>query len=193
MQCDHASATVAVVREYAHPHAGVAADYEPLMELVGNARVVLLGQASYGTHEFSAARARITRCLIEQKGFGAVAIAADWADASRINRYVQGGGHDYDALAALDGFRHFPTYTWRNAAVIDFIQWLRATTRRSRATPQSASMAWISTIRITLAGPPQSTSIQLTRQPLGECGAAMPMAASAILEIRPLIMAMTPE
>ncbi len=108
MQCDHSGSTVALLRESAHAHAGVASDYEPLMELVGNARVVLLGQASYGTHEFYASRARITRHLIEQKGFGAVSIEADWADASRVNRYVQGDGEDSDARAALDGFRRFP-------------------------------------------------------------------------------------
>ena len=126
MQRDDSTANVAVLRDFAHVHAGSAEDYEPLMELIGDARVVLLGQASYGTHEFYAARARITRRLIEQKGFRAVAVAADWADASHVNRYVQGDGDDGDARAALDGFRHFATSTARNAAVVDFLEWLRA-------------------------------------------------------------------
>jgi erythromycin esterase-like protein len=135
MQCDQSPTTIAVLRESAHGHSGVAADYEPLMEVVGNARVVLFGQASYGTHEFFAARARFTRYLIEQKGFGAVAVAADWADTRRVNRYVQGDGEDCNALAALDGFRHFPTYTWRNAAVIDFLEWLRAYNQALQGAP----------------------------------------------------------
>jgi erythromycin esterase-like protein len=117
---------VDVLRERAYIHAGNAGEYEPLMELTGNARVVLLGQASCGNHEFYAVRARITRRLIEQKGFAAVAVDADWADASHVNRYVQGDGEDGDARTSLDGFRHFATSTWRNAAVIDFLEWLRA-------------------------------------------------------------------
>jgi erythromycin esterase-like protein len=126
MQGDNSSAMVNTVRDFAHVHAGSPEDYEPLMELIGSARVVLIGQASYGTHEFYAARARITRLLIEQKGFAAVAVGADWADASHVNRYVQGDGDDVDARTSLDGFRRFATSTWRNAAVIDFLEWLRA-------------------------------------------------------------------
>jgi erythromycin esterase-like protein len=126
MQGDNSSTTVYTVREFAHVHSGSPEDYEPLIELIGNAGVVLIGQGSCGTHEFYAARARITRRLIEQKGFAAVAVDADWADASHINRYVQGEGEDDDARTSLDGFRHFTTSTWRNAAVIDFLEWLRA-------------------------------------------------------------------
>ena len=76
MQGDNLSATLNTVREFAHVHAGAPEDYEPLYELIGDARIVLIGQASYGTHEFYAARARITRLLIEQKGFAAVAVGA---------------------------------------------------------------------------------------------------------------------
>jgi erythromycin esterase-like protein len=126
VQCDHAVEVLHVVRECAHAHSGALDDYDPLMELIGNADIVLLGQGSYGTHEFYAARARITRRLIEEKGFSAVAVDADWADASRVNWYVHGDGEDDDALAALDGFLRFPAYLSRNAAVVDFLEWLRA-------------------------------------------------------------------
>ncbi len=101
-------------------------DYDGLLDRVGDARVVLLGEASHGTHEFYAERARITRRLIEERGFAAVAIEGDWPDAYRVNRYVRGDGHDRDAEEALRGFRRFPTWMWRNAEVLDFVGWLRA-------------------------------------------------------------------
>ncbi len=102
---------------------GATNDYDPLMELIGDARFVLLGASTCGTHEFCAAPARITRRLIEEKGFTAVALDADWPDVLRVNRYVQGSG-DRNAVQALDDFYHFPTWEWRNAAVLDFVEWL---------------------------------------------------------------------
>jgi len=73
-----------------------------------------------------AERARITRRLIEEKGFTAVAVEADWPDAWRVNRYVRGEGADADGRAALSGFERFPAWMWRNTAVLDFVEWLRA-------------------------------------------------------------------
>jgi Erythromycin esterase homolog len=95
--------------------------------------VVLLGEASHGTHEFYRERARITRRLIEEKGFVAVAVEADWPDAYRVNRYVRGAPEDADAEEALRGFRRFPTWMWRNAEVLDFVGWLRAHNDRQGA------------------------------------------------------------
>lgn len=99
--------------------------YKSIVDRVGNARVVLIGEASHGTHEFYHERAAITRRLIEQKGFAAVAAEADWPDALRVNRYVTGTGDDTDAADALGGFKRFPTWMWRNADVLDFVGWLR--------------------------------------------------------------------
>jgi erythromycin esterase-like protein len=99
--------------------------YAALIERVGNASVVLIGEASHGTHEFYQERAEITRRLIEQKGFAAVAVEADWPDALRVNRYVTGTSDDADAAEALAGFERFPTWMWRNADVLDFVGWLR--------------------------------------------------------------------
>lgn len=96
-----------------------------LFDLVGNARVVLIGESSHGTHEFYAARAQMTRWLIEEKGFTAVAAEADWPDAYRVNRYVQGSGTDTSAEEALRGFERFPAWMWRNTVVRDFVAWLR--------------------------------------------------------------------
>lgn len=114
-----------VVREAAHPLVGDIEDYDPLMQLVGDASLVLIGEASHGTHEFYRERAQITKRLIKEKGFTAVAVEADWPDAYRINRYVRGVSNDADASEALRGFRRFPAWMWRNADVLDFVGWLR--------------------------------------------------------------------
>jgi erythromycin esterase-like protein/predicted phosphoribosyltransferase len=98
---------------------------ETLFDLVGDAQLVLIGEASHGTHDFYAARAAMTRRLIEERGFCAVAVEADWPDAYRVNRYVRGHGDDADAEEAMRDFQRFPTWMWRNAAVLDFVGWLR--------------------------------------------------------------------
>lgn len=115
-----------LVREAAHPLVGAVDDYDPLMKLIGEARLVLIGEASHGTHEFYRERAQITKRLIKEKHFTAVAVEADWPDAYRINRYVRGTSDDADAVEALRGFRRFPAWMWRNADVLDFVGWLRA-------------------------------------------------------------------
>jgi erythromycin esterase-like protein len=115
----------------ARPLTGAARDYDELLELIGGAQIVLIGEASHGTHEFYRQRALITRRLIEERGFGAVAVEADWPDAYRVNRYVRGGVDDPDAERALAGFERFPTWMWRNADVLDFVGWLRDFNERS--------------------------------------------------------------
>jgi len=115
-----------LVRDAAHRMTGSAADYDDLLEFFGDAHVVLLGEASHGTHEFYRERAQITKRLIREKGFTAIAVEADWPDAYRVNRYVQGQNVDADAVEALGGFRRFPAWMWRNADVLDFIGWLRS-------------------------------------------------------------------
>lgn len=105
--------------------AGEITDYDPLIRHVGDARFVLIGEASHGTHEFYRERAQITKRLITEKGFSAVAVEADFPDAYRINRYVRGESSDVDAIDALGGFKRFPAWMWRNADVLDFVGWLR--------------------------------------------------------------------
>jgi erythromycin esterase-like protein len=100
-------------------------DYDALVERFGDRRVVLIGEASHGTHEFYRERAAITRRLIAEKGFRAVAAEADWPDAYRVNRFVRGQGDDASANEALSGFRRFPAWMWRNDVVLDFANWLR--------------------------------------------------------------------
>jgi erythromycin esterase-like protein/predicted phosphoribosyltransferase len=103
---------------------------EMLSEVIGDARIVLIGESSHGTHEFYEARAEITKWLIEEKGFCAVAAEADWPDAYRVNRYVRGLGKDTTAEQALRGFERFPSWMWRNTVVRDFVDWLRANNSR---------------------------------------------------------------
>jgi erythromycin esterase-like protein len=121
---------LAALRREAHQLTGDQRDYDALLALIGDARIVLLGEASHGTHEFYRERARITKRLIAEHGFTAVAIEGDWPDAYRVNRYVQGARTDPDAEAALQGFRRFPTWMWRNADALDFVGWLRAHNER---------------------------------------------------------------
>ncbi|MBD2017192.1 erythromycin esterase family protein [Microcoleus sp. FACHB-53] len=114
-----------VVRQAAVPLTGAVEDYDSLMDLIGDARFVLMGEASHGTHEFYEQRAEITKRLIREKGFTAVAVEADWPDAYRVNRYVRGMNGDATSTEALAGFDRFPTWMWRNTVVVNFVDWLR--------------------------------------------------------------------
>jgi erythromycin esterase-like protein len=116
----------AAIASIARPLQGLDDDYDSLLELIGDARFVLLGEATHGTHEFYEQRARITQRLIAEKGFTAVAVEADWPDAYRVNRYVRAEGDDRDAVSALGGFQRFPSWMWRNTEVVNFVDWLRA-------------------------------------------------------------------
>ncbi len=94
-----------------------------LDDLIGDAHFVLIGESSHGTHEFYAARAAITRWLIGEKGFTAVAVEADWPDAAYVDRFVR-GLEDATPTLALRGFERFPRWMWRNTVVRDFVGWL---------------------------------------------------------------------
>lgn len=112
------------IGDHAHQLRGRPSDYDPLLELIGDAEVVLLGEATHGSHEFYAARAAITKRLIEEKGFSAVAVEADWPDAYRVNRYIRGESNDPNAEAALDDFQRFPLWMWRNVDIQALVTWL---------------------------------------------------------------------
>jgi protein-L-isoaspartate(D-aspartate) O-methyltransferase len=99
------------------------ADIEPLMERIGAARVVLIGEASHGTSEFYRMRARITQELIEHHNFAFVAIEGDWPDAARIDQYVR---HFEAPAAQWMAFARFPSWMWRNQEVLEFVDWLRS-------------------------------------------------------------------
>jgi erythromycin esterase-like protein len=101
-------------------------DCQVAVDFVGDADLALLGEASHGTHEFYASRANITKQLILQSGFRGVVVEADWPDAYRVNRYVRHESRDASAVEALEDFQRFPTWMWRNADVVAFVEWLRA-------------------------------------------------------------------
>lgn len=101
-------------------------DYDGLLEEIGARRIVLLGEASHGSHEFYRERSRITKRLIEERGFTVVAAEADWPDAARVNSYVLARSDDRDARESLEGFERFPSWMWRNEDVVEFVEWLRS-------------------------------------------------------------------
>jgi erythromycin esterase-like protein len=114
-----------IFNQSAVPLTGAPGDYDALLELVGDARFVLLGEATHGTHEFYKARAQITKRLITEKGFSTIAWEADWPDALRVNRYLRGAREDATAIEALGGFKRFPMWMWRNADILDLVGWLK--------------------------------------------------------------------
>ena len=113
------------IREAAWQIAGDTTDFDPLIDMVGDAPFVLLGEASHGTQEFYRTRAELTKRLIAEKNFAAVAVEADWPDSYRVNRYVRGESNDANATRALSDFQRFPAWMWRNLEVVEFVEWLR--------------------------------------------------------------------
>lgn len=124
---------VARLREHAQPLTGAAHDYDALLATVGAARIVMLGEATHGSREFYRERVRITRRLIEEKGFAAVVFEAPWQPMRRLDAYVRGAGGDPDAAAALADSVRFPRWLWRNEEVRDFAEWLRGHNRQAGA------------------------------------------------------------
>jgi protein-L-isoaspartate(D-aspartate) O-methyltransferase len=96
---------------------------EPMLRRIGDARIVLLGESTHGTSEFYRMRERITRELIEKKGFAFIAIEGDWPDAARIDHYVR---HSQVPPSEWTAFARFPVWMWRNREVREFVDWLRA-------------------------------------------------------------------
>lgn len=97
------------------------ANLDGLIERLGDARVVLLGESTHGTSEFYRFRAAISRRLIEEKGFNIVAVEADWPDAAQIDRYVR---HMESTPSEWAAFARFPTWMWRNVEMREFVDWL---------------------------------------------------------------------
>jgi len=102
------------------------ADLDPLLDSIGEARFVLLGEASHGTHEYYTWRAALSRRLIQEKGFSFIAVEGDWPDCYRVNRYVKNfPDADDTAEDALHAFARWPTWMWANEEVMELTEWLR--------------------------------------------------------------------
>ena len=125
-------AAIDIIRQAALPLDGAAA-LDAILESIADADVVLIGEASHGTHDFYQYRADLTRALIARKGFNLVAVEADWPDAYRVNRWVRLAGHDVTARDTLGDFTRFPRWMWRNHVVVDFVNWLRGWNERQPA------------------------------------------------------------
>src|SRR3954467_4734213 len=118
-------ALAAELRRQARPLA-TASDLDPLLDRIGDARYVLLGEASHGTSEYYSWRAELSQRLIREKGFSFVAVEGDWPDCYRFNRYVKGRpGAGANAREALGVFERWPTWMWANEEVAGFGDWLR--------------------------------------------------------------------
>jgi len=119
-------AVIKAINNSALPLAGRVEEYDALIDRMAEASFVLIGEATHGTHEFYQQRAEITKRLITEKGFRAVAMEADWPDAYRVHRYVTKSGPIKDSADSLSGFKRFPTWMWRNRVVKEFVEWLRS-------------------------------------------------------------------
>jgi len=103
---------------------------EPLYDAIGDARIVLLGEASHGTHEYYTWRSRITQHLVKEKGFNIIGVEGDWPDVYRINRYVKNyPGSENSSLEVLKQFRRWPSWMWANWEVAALMEWLKAHNR----------------------------------------------------------------
>lgn len=111
--------------EQLHP-LSASKDLDPLIERVGNARIVLLGEASHGTHEYYTWRAAITKRLVREKGFNVIAVEGDWPDCYRINRYIKGYEDTHKSpQEVLRTFNRWPTWMWANWEMVALTSWLK--------------------------------------------------------------------
>jgi erythromycin esterase-like protein len=118
-------ALAAELRRQARPLA-TPRDLDPLLDRIGDARYVLLGEASHGTSEYYTWRAELSKRLIREKGFSFIAVEGDWPDCYRVNRYIKGypdSGHN--ATDVLHAFERWPTWMWANREMVELVEWLR--------------------------------------------------------------------
>jgi protein-L-isoaspartate(D-aspartate) O-methyltransferase len=122
-----------LVKEQALPFERIEGhDLGALLERIGDARLVLIGEASHGTSEFYRMRAEITKALVTSRGFDCVAVEADWPDAAAVNRWVRGLPPVPDDTGRMRPFQRFPTWMWRNHETLGFVEWLRGHNLRQR-------------------------------------------------------------
>src|SRR3954465_10663364 len=119
-----ADETLDILRQHATWFEPAMDGFASLFESIGEADIVLIGEASHGTHEFYRTRAELTKALVERGGFNIIAAEADWPDAYRVNRWVRHASGDSNPEDALGDFVRFPRWMWRNRDVVEFVTWL---------------------------------------------------------------------
>src|SRR4028119_2331204 len=113
-------------------------DLDKLLEKMGDAKVVLLGEASHGTAEYYEWRAAISKRLIEEKGFNFIAVEGEWADSYRVNNFVKGAKHDSaEAVSLLKHYDRWPTWMWGNYETASLVTWLNRH-NQNKAAPSKA-------------------------------------------------------
>jgi erythromycin esterase-like protein len=124
-------------------------DLDPLLDRIGDARRVLLGEASHGTSEYYTWRARLSERLIREKGFSFIAVEGDWPDCYEVNRYVKGyRDSGVNAHEVLRVFERWPTWMWANEEIAELAEWLRQPTSTPsrmpwwRRTPRPTTAPW---------------------------------------------------
>ena len=106
-------------------------DLDPLLDRIGDAQYVLLGEASHGTSEFYTWRTEISKRLITERGFSFIAVEGDWPDCYKVNRFVKGIDEKLSATEVLHAFERWPTWMWANREVVELVEWLRQHNRRA--------------------------------------------------------------
>jgi erythromycin esterase-like protein len=102
-------------------------DLSPIIDAIGDAKIVLLGEASHGTSEFYTVRAELSKRLIAEKGFTLIAVEGDWPSTQHINRFIKGSGEaEQTVQEVLKAFNRWPTWMWANEEIADFVSWLKA-------------------------------------------------------------------
>ncbi|HXD78585.1 MAG TPA: erythromycin esterase family protein [Puia sp.] len=116
---------ISAIKQWAYPLQSKAG-LQPLMDRIGDARIVMLGEGSHGTHEYYMWRAHITKRLVEEKGFNFIGVEGDWPDCYRFNRFVKGyDKDDKGAFKVLHAFDRWPTWMWANWEMVAMGEWLR--------------------------------------------------------------------
>ncbi len=134
-----ATEATAEIQDYFQRHSVVldsAEDLDPLLERVGDVRIVLLGEASHGTSEYYRWRAEISKRLITEKGFNIIVVEGDWPSCYEVNRYIKGlPGAPATANEALGHFKRWPTWMWSNHEILDFVEWLKLHNDQNESRP----------------------------------------------------------
>ncbi|TWT24776.1 erythromycin esterase family protein [Planomicrobium sp. CPCC 101110] len=113
------------VKKYAQPFQSPQ-DLTAVLDAIGDAKIVMLGEASHGTSEFYTVRAELSKRLIQEKGFTLIAVEGDWPSSQQVNRYIRGySGSGKSAEEVLQSYRRWPTWMWANEEIADFTRWLK--------------------------------------------------------------------